>query len=100
MKCAHLLISGKVQGVWYRASTQQKAQALGLCGWVRNLTDGRVEALTEGPADALDALIAWAHDGPPAARVEAVTVRWNEPSGAFNDFEVRPSATVDGSHAN
>ena len=96
MKRVHLLISGRVQGVWYRASTQQQAQQLGLVGWVRNLHDGRVEAVAEGLREALDALVRWAHDGPPAARVDQVAVSWSEPSGAFEGFEVRRSGTLDG----
>ena len=96
MKRVHLLISGRVQGDWYRASTQQQAQQLGLGGWVRNLHDGRVEAVAEGLRVALDSLVGWAHDGPPAARVDQVTVSWSEPSGAFEGFEVRRSGTLDG----
>ena len=64
---AHVLIAGRVQGVYYRASTRDQAIALGLCGWVRNLRDGRVEAVFEGPKDAVDQMIRWCHQGPPAA---------------------------------
>lgn len=74
----HLIISGQVQGVYYRASTQAEAQRLGLRGWVRNLPDGRVELLAEGPRSALDALVAWCWQGPPRARVSGVEARWGE----------------------
>lgn len=67
------MISGKVQGVWYRAWTVQEAEKLGLRGWVRNCMDGSVEALFAGPADKVSAMIDLCHTGPRAARVGAVT---------------------------
>lgn len=70
----HLRITGKVQGVWYRGSTVEQAQALGLKGWVRNRSDGSVEALVQGPPQAVQALITWAHRGPELARVSKVEV--------------------------
>lgn len=85
----HLLISGRVQGVWYRASTRTRARDLGLTGWVRNLPDGRVEALAEGPGAALEALLAWCHDGPMLARVSAIDTTWGEATGEFSSFEAR-----------
>ena len=69
----HLRVYGLVQGVYYRHSTIQQAQRLGLHGWVRNRSDGSVEALVAGPAPALDGLIAWARRGPTAARVSEVS---------------------------
>jgi acylphosphatase len=63
-----------VQGVFYRASTSERAEQLGLSGWVRNLDDGRVELAASGDAEAVEALVAWLWDGPPRARVTAVTV--------------------------
>ncbi|MCB9763421.1 MAG: acylphosphatase [Alphaproteobacteria bacterium] len=84
----HLLISGRVQGVWYRASTQREAARLGLVGWVRNLPDGRVEAVAEGPPDQLDALVDWCHEGPRDARVTGVTVERLPPQGDLAGFEV------------
>lgn len=72
IKRFHLKITGKVQGVWYRASTQRKAQELGLSGWVRNLPDGSVEAAIEGPEGKLQLMMQWCAQGPTHARVEAV----------------------------
>lgn len=71
----HLVIRGHVQGVGYRWSLVQAAQQRGLQGWVRNRRDGSVEALATGPADAVQSLIDWAHQGPPQARVDAVEAR-------------------------
>lgn len=72
MATARFLVSGKVQGVFYRASTRERALDLGLSGRATNLPDGRVEVVADGDAVALDALEAWLHRGPPAARVESV----------------------------
>lgn len=71
----HLYIEGRVQGVGYRASFAALANSLGLSGWVRNRKDGAVEALVDGEEDALERLITWAHQGPPASQVEKVAVR-------------------------
>jgi acylphosphatase len=85
-----LLVSGRVQGVGYRESMRIAAEALGVAGWVRNLRDGRVEAVVCASPGAVDALIAWAHRGPPTARVEQVEV---EPaSGDYTGFEFRATA--------
>jgi acylphosphatase len=77
----HLYVRGRVQGVWFRGSMVDRAEKLGLRGWVRNLPDGRVEAVIEGPDDAVDALVAWSHQGPPAARVDAVEAHDEAPCG-------------------
>ncbi len=69
-----MLITGRVQGVYYRASTQQRAEALGLSGWIMNTPSGAVELEAQGPEDAVKDLIAWCHDGPPAARVDHVAL--------------------------
>ncbi|MEN9208187.1 MAG: acylphosphatase [Gloeomargarita sp. GMQP_bins_120] len=74
MRVVQVWISGRVQGVGYRAATRQQALRLGLSGWVRNLPDGRVEAVFAGPAEAVDKMIAWCHQGPPAAQVTSVLV--------------------------
>lgn len=87
---AHLIIKGKVQGVWYRGSTQDAAQRIGgLSGWVRNLPDGDVEAVMEGARTQVEALISWCRSGPPHARVDAVDIRWEPPSGNYTTFDVR-----------
>ncbi|MCW5629567.1 MAG: acylphosphatase [Rhodoferax sp.] len=70
--CQHLFISGHVQGVYFRASLESTARTLQLAGWVRNRRDGRVEAMVQGPAAAVESLVQWCHQGPPAARVDAV----------------------------
>ena len=71
--CRRYLISGKVQGVWFRGSTQQQALQLGVTGWVRNLPDGRVEALICGTEEQLEEMGDWLQHGPPGARVDSVT---------------------------
>ncbi|GAB4089147.1 acylphosphatase [Hydrogenophaga soli] len=88
--CRHLWVQGRVQGVYYRASTVQVARELGLTGWVRNRHDGRVEAVVCGPAQAVHRLVHWAHQGPIAARVDAVQVTAVEPAdwgGPFTEFQ-------------
>ncbi len=83
MAAARFLVSGKVQGVFFRASTRERALDLGLSGRATNLPDGRVDVIAEGDAGALDALEAWLYQGPPAARVESVVREaW---SGAVNE---------------
>ncbi|AMO57117.1 acylphosphatase [Endozoicomonas montiporae] len=79
------LVKGRVQGVWYRGSTQKKAKELGVTGWAKNLADGRVEVLMCGEAAALAELESWLHEGPPMARVESVAVT-DEPWQAFDSF--------------
>ena len=84
-----LRIRGRVQGVFYRDSTQREAQRLGLHGWVCNRSDGSVEAIAQGPPERVTALIDWCHEGPPLARVVEVSVI--EESGDVDEpkFEVR-----------
>ena len=72
LQAFHLFISGKVQGVYYRASTAKKAQSLGVNGWVKNLTDGRVEVHAQGSKDALEKLLEWCKKGPMLAKVRGV----------------------------
>ncbi len=81
MKRAHIFVSGFVQGVFFRAFTERKANELGINGWARNMPDGRVEIVAEGSKNAIDELISCLRIGPPRARVESVDVRWEEPSG-------------------
>ncbi|MBF0248463.1 MAG: acylphosphatase [Alphaproteobacteria bacterium] len=71
-KTVHVLIRGRVQGVWYRAWTSKTAEGLGLSGWVRNRADGSVEAIFSGPAPRVEAMLAECRKGPPLARVDAV----------------------------
>jgi acylphosphatase len=85
----HLLVSGRVQGVAFRAYTEEEAQRLGVRGWVRNLPDGRVELEGEGERDAVEALVAWCRHGPPAARVDGVEVEWREWRGDLGEFATR-----------
>jgi acylphosphatase len=84
-KIVHVLISGTVQGVWFRAWTLQEAQLRGLDGWVRNRRDGRVEAVFAGPAARVDNMLAACREGPPAAEVEdvSVTQRTDDPGAGF-----------------
>lgn len=74
MKRLHLWIEGRVQGVFYRASAHEEGVRLGLSGWVRNLSDGRVEALVQGPEEKVNAFVEWCKKGPPLARVTNVEV--------------------------
>jgi acylphosphatase len=87
---AHLLIAGKVQGVGYRYHTEQVAKNAGLKGWVRNLQDGRVEAVFEGDRLVVESMIRWCHQGAPAAIVTEVKVAY-EPPGNLIDFRTRPT---------
>lgn len=88
MKRLHLFIEGTVQGVTFRESTRREAERHGVRGWVRNLPDGRVEAVLEGPAPAVDAVAAWCHQGPRRARVRHVQAEEEPPTGAFASFKV------------
>ncbi len=81
MRRVRVVVRGRVQGVGYRYGMLRRATALGAAGWVRNRRDGTVEAEMEGTADQVEALIAWAHEGPPAARVDAVDVTDLDPTG-------------------
>lgn len=86
LKQVHLIVKGRVQGVFFRASAQREARRLGLGGWVRNRPDGSVELVAEGEEELLRDIINWAHRGPGAARVDGVDVRWRSYSGQFHDF--------------
>lgn len=84
----HLLISGRVQGVFYRESMRQEAERLGVTGWVRNLADGRVEAIIQGEENAIAALLEWTRRGPPAAQVSGVLIA--PADGRFSAFTRLP----------
>jgi acylphosphatase len=88
MARARVLISGRVQGVFYRAFTRDQARARGLTGWVRNLPDGRVAALFEGDRAVIEDMIHWCHEGPPYAAVDEVLVDWQPYQGDQADFRI------------
>lgn len=85
-----IVVSGRVQGVWFRASTRDEARRLGLTGWVRNLPDGRVQAIFEGGEDRLRLMLDWCRVGPAGARVDQVDARWGAATDSFEEFSVRP----------
>lgn len=89
IKRYQLLISGRVQGVSYRVSAWEKARDLALTGWVRNLSDGRVEIVIEGEEHRLDQMRAWAGEGPRFANVSHIDVSEKAATGEFSDFEIR-----------
>jgi acylphosphatase len=76
---AHVYVSGKVQGVYFRATTRDTAREQGVDGWVRNLDDGRVEAVFEGPEEDIAAMVEFCHEGSSAARVEDIDVTYEQP---------------------
>lgn len=86
---AHVYISGYVTGVFFRAHTQELAKRLGVSGWVRNLRDGRVEAVFEGDKKLVEEMLNFCHRGPPGARVTGVEARWGPHRGEFSGFEIR-----------
>lgn len=85
---AHVFISGRVQGVFFRASTRDQAQKRDVDGWVKNLDDGRVEAVFEGDPETVQSMIEWCHEGSPAAEVTDVSVSKEEPKG-LEGFKIR-----------
>jgi acylphosphatase len=85
----HLVVAGRVQGVWFRGAMEEEARRLGVAGWVKNRHDGTVEAEAEGDEGAVEALVAWAHQGPPGARVAAVDARRIAVQGTERAFAVR-----------
>ena len=89
MERVHVIVQGRVQGVFYRASARKHARQLGLSGWARNCPDGNVEILAEGERNMLEQLIAWSRKGPPAAHVTSVQVEWQAATGEFAGFEVK-----------
>lgn len=89
MQRVHLKISGRVQGVFFRANTQKEAIKLGLKGWVRNTENGGVETVAQGTKEKLEAFIAWCHKGPPRAIVDNIDVSWEETEETFGSFGIR-----------
>jgi acylphosphatase len=85
---ANILVTGRVQGVFFRSSAMQEAQRLGLTGFVQNLPDGSVEAVVEAPEAAVEQFIAWCKVGPPSARIDDVQVRMTPPRGEFRTFSI------------
>ncbi len=85
---AHVVISGRVQGVFFRAETQSAAQRLGVSGWVRNRFDGTVEALFEGPEETVKKAVDWCWQGSPMSHVSNVSVQWEKYSGEFDNFSI------------
>lgn len=85
---AHVYVSGKVQGVFFRSETADLAQRLGINGWVRNLSDGRLEALFEGEKEQIEEEIEFCRSGPPGAYVLNVDIRWEDWGGEYSDFKV------------
>jgi len=88
MRC-RLVITGRVQGVWYRASLRDEALRRGVSGWVKNLPDGSVEAVLAGRSADVDALVGWCRTGPPGAFVEGVSVSHEEGGDRVGGFEIR-----------
>ncbi|HLY09005.1 MAG TPA: acylphosphatase [Planctomycetota bacterium] len=86
---AHLLISGVVQGVGYRWACRRAAQSIGVTGWVRNLPDGRVEAVVQGHREQVDRVIQWCQRGPEDAQVSDVAVSYEEAAEEFQGFGIR-----------
>ncbi len=86
---AHVYVSGRVQGVFFRSETQDEAVRHDVTGWVRNLPDGRVEAVFEGEKENVDKLIEFCRRGPPGARVAKVEVSWETYTGEFKNFKIR-----------
>jgi acylphosphatase len=85
----HLKIEGRVQGVYFRASTVAQAQTFGVTGWVMNSPDGSVEVVAEGPRANIEGLIEWCRHGPAGARVSHVKVDWEQPQDSFVGFGIR-----------
>jgi len=89
MSRLHVWVRGRVQGVFFRDSTRQAAERLGLRGWVRNLPDGRVEAVFQGDEAACGKALEFVRSGPPSARVDEVDTRWEDDEEDFRDFRIR-----------
>jgi len=85
----YIVVSGRVQGVFFRAETQEKAKELGVFGWVKNLAEGRVEAVFEGERAKVEEMVEWAKKGPSGAIIDHLDLSWEEHRGKFTNFEIR-----------
>lgn len=85
---AHVFVSGKVQGVYFRQNAMQTAKKYNTTGWVRNLDDGRVEVLIEGDEQNVRKIVEWCHQGPAASKIDTVDVRYETYTGEFSDFMI------------
>ncbi len=85
---AHVLVSGRVQGVFFRSETRYEAKRRNVAGWVRNTYDGKVEAVFEGEKEDVEKLISFCQRGPPGARVTKIKSRWEQYTGEFRDFQI------------
>ena len=85
---AHVIVSGRVQGVFFRSTTRDEAESRNVSGWVRNLLDGRVEAVFEGDKESVDQLVEFCRKGPPNAIVRSIEVKWEEYQAEFSGFRV------------
>ncbi|MDA8098752.1 MAG: acylphosphatase [Nitrospiraceae bacterium] len=86
---AQVIVHGRVQGVWFRQSTKDEAERLGVTGWVRNLPDGTVEAVFEGETKKVEEIVGWCHRGPSGAEVTGADVAWGRFRGEFARFSIR-----------
>jgi len=85
----HIIVSGRVQGVFFRANTKEQADKLGVSGFVQNLCDGNVEIMAEGEREKLEELLDWCYHGPSEAKVTDIEFGWLEPKNEFESFEIR-----------
>jgi len=85
---ARVIVGGRVQGVFFRSSTQEMANRLRVFGWVKNRWDGKVEAVFEGERDRVEEMIKWCHKGPPGSHVQGVDINWEEYLGEFDQFSI------------
>lgn len=85
---ARVIISGRVQGVFFRVNTARAASRIGVFGWAKNRRDGKVEAVFEGDEDSVNAMLEWCNTGDPPAMVSSVDLEWEEVTGEFSSFEI------------
>ncbi|MCW4015860.1 MAG: acylphosphatase [Candidatus Bathyarchaeota archaeon] len=91
---AHIFVSGRVQGVFFRVETRHEAMKRNVTGWIRNTSDGKVEAIFEGEKENVDGLIDFCRNGPPEARVTQLDIQWEEYTGDFNNFKIRKAVII------